>query len=99
MIKETGIVRRVDELGRVVIPREIRRKVGLKDGDPVEIALHEGDRGLEFVLVPYNSTLASRVELLRGQVLDNLQDHGEWDMLAQVNQIFDRLGEMLNRKE
>lgn len=99
MIKETGIVRRVDELGRVVIPREIRRKVGLKDGDPVEIALHAGDRGLEVVLVPYSSTLANRVELLRGQVLDNLQDHGEWDMLAQVNQIFDRLGEMLNKKE
>lgn len=33
----TGIVRRVDELGRIVIPKEIRRAVGIKDGDPLEI--------------------------------------------------------------
>lgn len=99
MIKMTGIVRRMDDLGRVVIPKEIRRKVGLKDGDPVEIALHEDDYGLHVMLTPYSATLASRVELMRNQVLEDLQDHGEWDMLAQVNQIFDRLGEMLNREE
>lgn len=33
----TGIVRRIDELGRVVIPREIRRSLKIKDGDPLEI--------------------------------------------------------------
>ena len=33
----TGIVRRVDELGRVVIPREIRRALRINDGDPLEI--------------------------------------------------------------
>jgi stage V sporulation protein T len=33
----TGIVRRVDDLGRVVIPREIRRNMRIKEGDPLEI--------------------------------------------------------------
>lgn len=33
----TGIVRRIDELGRVVIPKEIRRSLKIKDGDPLEI--------------------------------------------------------------
>ena len=99
MIKMTGIVRRMDDLGRVVIPKEIRRKVGLKDGDPVEIALQEDDYGLHVMLTPYSATLAERVELMRDQVLTDLQDHNELDMLAQVNQIFDRLGEMLNREE
>lgn len=33
----TGIVRRIDELGRVVIPKEIRRAMKIKDGDPLEI--------------------------------------------------------------
>lgn len=33
----TGIVRRIDELGRVVIPKEIRRSMKIKDGDPLEI--------------------------------------------------------------
>lgn len=33
----TGIVRRIDELGRVVIPKEVRRSLKIKDGDPLEI--------------------------------------------------------------
>jgi AbrB family looped-hinge helix DNA binding protein len=38
-MKATGIVRRVDDLGRVVIPREIRRSMGIQDGEPLEIFL------------------------------------------------------------
>ena len=36
-MKETGIVRRIDELGRVVIPKEIRKTLRLNQGDPLEI--------------------------------------------------------------
>lgn len=36
-MKATGIVRRVDDLGRIVIPKEIRNTHDLKDGDPVEM--------------------------------------------------------------
>ena len=37
MIKSTGIIRKVDELGRVVIPIEIRNKFGIQEKDPLEI--------------------------------------------------------------
>ena len=40
-MKATGIVRRIDDLGRVVIPKEIRRNLGIREGDPLEIFLHE----------------------------------------------------------
>lgn len=40
MIRSTGIVRRVDELGRVVVPVELRRVLGLGEGTPVEIFTH-----------------------------------------------------------
>lgn len=40
-MKATGIIRRVDDLGRVVIPKEIRRNLGIREGDPLEIFLHE----------------------------------------------------------
>ena len=36
-----GIVRRIDELGRIVIPREMRKTLRLKEGDPIEITLGE----------------------------------------------------------
>ncbi|MCR5808374.1 MAG: stage V sporulation protein T [Clostridiales bacterium] len=36
-MKATGIVRRIDELGRVVIPKEIRRTLRIREGDPLEI--------------------------------------------------------------
>ena len=36
-MKATGIVRRIDELGRVVIPKEIRRTLRIREGDPLEL--------------------------------------------------------------
>ena len=36
-MQETGMVRRIDELGRVVIPKEMRRTLRIKEGDPLEI--------------------------------------------------------------
>lgn len=38
-MRATGIIRRVDDLGRVVIPKEIRRQMKIKDGDPLEVFL------------------------------------------------------------
>lgn len=43
-MKATGIVRRIDELGRVVIPKEIRRTLRIREGDPLEIFTdHDGE--------------------------------------------------------
>ena len=36
-MKATGIVRRIDDLGRIVIPKEIRRSFRIREGDPLEI--------------------------------------------------------------
>ena len=36
-MKATGVVRRIDDLGRVVIPKEIRRTLRIHEGDPLEI--------------------------------------------------------------
>ena len=36
-MKATGIVRRIDDLGRIVIPKEIRRTMRIREGDPMEI--------------------------------------------------------------
>ena len=50
-MKATGIVRRIDELGRVVIPKEIRRTLRIREGDPLEIYT---DREGEVILKKYS---------------------------------------------
>lgn len=47
MLKATGIIRRVDDLGRIVIPKEIRRTLHIREGDPLEIYT-SNDGGIVF---------------------------------------------------
>jgi len=50
-LKATGIVRRIDDLGRVVIPKEIRRTLRIREGDPLEIFT---DREGQVILKKYS---------------------------------------------
>lgn len=51
MMKATGIVRRIDDLGRVVIPKEIRRTMRIREGDPLEVFV---DRNGSVILKKYS---------------------------------------------
>ena len=51
-LKATGIVRRIDDLGRIVIPIEIRRDMHIRDGDPLEIFV---DKNGEVILKKYSA--------------------------------------------
>ena len=62
-MKATGIVRRVDDLGRVIIPKEIRRSCNIREGDPLEIFLQDG----AVVFEKYNPTY-------RDDLMATLQD-------------------------
>ena len=50
-MKATGIVRRIDDLGRIVVPKEIRRTLRIREGDPLEIFT---DREGEIILKKYS---------------------------------------------
>ena len=50
-MKATGIVRRIDELGRIVVPKEIRRTLRIREGDPLEVYT---DREGEIILKKYS---------------------------------------------
>lgn len=49
-MKATGIVRRIDDLGRVVIPKEIRRTMRIREGDPSLITLEPWEQFCEGML-------------------------------------------------
>ena len=52
-MKATGVVRRIDDLGRVVIPKEIRKTLRIKEGDPLEIFT---DKEGEVILKKYRTS-------------------------------------------
>lgn len=63
-MKSTGMVRKVDELGRVVIPKELRRTLGIDNQDPLEIFI-DGDK---VILKKYKPNMACAVT---GEVSDD----------------------------
>lgn len=66
-MKATGIVRRIDDLGRVVIPKEIRRNYNIKEGDPLEIfTINEG-----IVFAPYQKPAESKSRAAREWLTKN----------------------------
>ena len=62
-MKATGIVRRIDDLGRVVLPKEIRRTMRIREGDPLEIYT---DRDGEVIFKKYSPV---------GELLDEAQGY------------------------
>ncbi|MBQ8215462.1 MAG: AbrB/MazE/SpoVT family DNA-binding domain-containing protein [Clostridia bacterium] len=66
-MKATGIVRRIDDLGRVVIPKEIRRTMRIREGDPLEIYT---DREGEVIFKKYS--LMGELNEFAGQYADTL---------------------------
>lgn len=69
-MKATGIVRRIDDLGRVVIPKEIRRKMQIREGDPLEIYL-ENDAVCLKKYHPFGEVEWDRAKKIAAAVLQN----------------------------
>lgn len=64
-MKATGIIRRMDDLGRVVIPKEIRRTVGIREGESLEIFLDGRDT---VCFRKYETNLCGDVDRLKNQI-------------------------------
>lgn len=80
----TGIVRRLDDLGRIVIPKEIRRTMGVREGDPLELIVNQFGN-LE--LVPYHSTASDKIRGI-AETLDTMgTSPEEWEIARQLQEI------------
>lgn len=54
-MKATGIVRRIDDLGRIVIPKEIRRTLRIREADPLQITLTDHEKAIKQADLPDSS--------------------------------------------
>ena len=62
-MRATGIVRRIDDLGRVVIPKGIRRQIGIQEGDLLEIfTIKENDKTM-VVFAPYDEPMTDTIKI------------------------------------
>ena len=64
-MKATGQVRRIDDLGRVVIPKEVRRSLGIREGDAFEIFTTEDRRGVVFQKYSFDTPVAPALKRQR----------------------------------
>lgn len=71
-MKTTGVIRRIDELGRIVIPKEIRRNLGIRDGENIEI--FAGDAS---IILKKHSRLANANEIIEkiADLTNNIMDY------------------------
>lgn len=69
-MRATGIIRRIDDLGRVVVPKEIRKSLNIQDGDPLEVYTLPEENAVVFKKyerVPHTTD----IELLQKAIFDD----------------------------
>ena len=69
-MQATGIVRRIDDLGRVVIPKEIRRSLKIREGDPLEIYIDDKTKSVMFKKYLENESALEEIQ----DIIDNSND-------------------------
>ncbi len=73
-VKSTGVVRKIDELGRIVIPKELRRTLDINVKDPIEIFTSEN----KVILQKYQADMAC---MITGEILDDNQTFGNGNIV------------------
>ena len=95
-MKATGIIRRLDDLGRVVIPKEIRRGMGIRENDPIEMGV--GADG-ELIMKPYLPNASSQLRAI-AENLDRIGASPEhWDIAEELKGIVKKLEKLEKREE
>lgn len=69
-MRATGIVRRIDDLGRIVIPKEIRRSLNIEEGDPLEIYIDNKTKSIIFKRYLENKNTLEDIQ----DIIDNSND-------------------------
>lgn len=69
-MRATGIVRRIDDLGRIVIPKEIRRSLNIEEGDPLEIYIDDKTKSVMFKKYLENENALEEIQ----DIIDNSND-------------------------
>ena len=92
-MKATGIIRRVDDLGRVVIPKEIRRTLGIREGEPLEIFLDGRDT---VCFRKYETNLSGEIDHLIDTIEPWVEDYRT---MAKIKNLLGEVRELIKGEE
>ena len=99
-MKATGIVRRVDDLGRVVIPREMRKQLGIREGEPLEIYLGETADGHPMVcFTKYFTSFENNLRTITDQITNGLESYGEYELSTKFRNAIKEAAKILDEFE
>ena len=85
-MKETGIIRRIDDLGRIIVTKEIRRKLNIHEGDALELLM--GEDFVAFKKYDPERFVRSSLEGLRNTVEDEPALKGKDTFLEKIRELF-----------
>ena len=98
-MKATGIIRRVDDLGRIVIPKEIRRNMKIREGEPLEIYT-DNINGMPVVcFAKYTPSFVEDLISINNKIYDAMNDCSEYDLAIEFRKAMDKASEILKRFE
>lgn len=85
-MKATGIVRRIDDLGRVVIPKEIRRNANIKEGDALEIFVDDFNGNPMICFVKYQAD-ENKMNNFLNEIINTLDTIGAYDLSTEAAEL------------
>ena len=85
-MKATGIVRRIDDLGRVVIPKEIRKRANIQEGCPLEIYIDDFN-GTPVICFMKYETDNNKMEDFLSEIINTLDTLGEYSLSVEASEL------------
>ena len=98
-MKATGIIRRIDDLGRVVIPKEIRRNCRIREGDPLEIFTDQVDGQPMVCFRKYDTGFLNSLTSLADTIDDEMMDNISNAKRGEVRDHFNAIAKILKEWE
>lgn len=98
-MRATGIIRRIDELGRVVIPKDIRRTCRIREGDPFEIFIDQKDGQPMICFHKYETGFLNSLTALADTIDDEMMDSATNGQRSEVRKHFNEIAKILKEWE
>ena len=99
LMKTTGIIRRIDDLGRVVIPKEIRKNCRIHEGDPLEIFIGQMDGQPVVCFRKYKTGFLNSLTTLADTIDNEIMDSATNGQRSEVRKHFNEIAKILKEWE